>query len=199
MADPLHIDLFCEDLGHELFCRELLARLAAQENRTVRLVVRNAQGGAGRALQELKAWQSAAGKLGHEAPDLLVIVVDANCQGWNAARAQIAEAVDGSRVPRFVVGCPDPHVERWCIADPQSFAVVVGAPPPTDPGKCQRDLYKRGLRQAIQNAGQIVLGDPMEYAPDLVRAMDLFRAGKAQPSLKHFVDELTNALRGIPQ
>jgi hypothetical protein len=35
----------------------------------------------------------------------------------------------------------------------------------------------------------------MEYAPDLVAAMDLYHAGKNQPSLRHFVDELRSALQ----
>ena len=54
---------------------------------------------------------------------------------------------------------------------------------------------KRLLRQTILDAGQPILTNEMEYAPDLVKAMDLFRAGKNQPSLKHFVDEIRTALQ----
>jgi hypothetical protein len=37
----------------------------------------------------------------------------------------------------------------------------------------------------------------MEYAPDLVAAMDLFRAGKNQPSLRHFMDEIRSSLQNL--
>ena len=35
----------------------------------------------------------------------------------------------------------------------------------------------------------------MEFAPDLIEAMDLYRAGKNQRSLGHFVEGLRAALR----
>ena len=69
--------------------------------------------------------------------------------------------------------------------------------PPADPGKCERDIYKRLLRQTIQSAGQPILTNEMEYAPDLVLAMDLFRAGKNQASLRHFIDEIRKALQSL--
>lgn len=199
MASRVRVDLFCEDLGHEQFCRALISRLARQEGVGLSLSVQSGRGGAGRALQELKAWQRAARKLAPEGPDLLVVVLDANCEGWNAARNAVAKTVDASIFPRSVVGCPDPHIERWCIADPPTFRTVVGGDAPADPGKCEKNLYKRLLREAIERAGQVVLGDGMEFAPDLVEAMDLYRAARAQQSLRNFVDELTGALRGIPR
>lgn len=36
-----------------------------------------------------------------------------------------------------------------------------------------------------------------DLAPDLVEAMDLYRAGKNQPSLGHFVDGFNGALRRL--
>lgn len=68
---------------------------------------------------------------------------------------------------------------------------------PAVPEKCERHLYKQLLRKTILDAGQLILTNEMEYAPDLVAAMDLYRAGKNQPSLKHFVDELRSALRSL--
>jgi len=35
----------------------------------------------------------------------------------------------------------------------------------------------------------------MEYAPDLVEAMDLFRAGKNQQSLRHFIEDVRGAFQ----
>jgi hypothetical protein len=105
--------------------------------------------------------------------------------------------VDEAIFPRRAVGCPDPHVERWCFADPVAIQEVLGCPCPADPGKCERDAYKQLLRQTILSAGQPILTDEMEYAPDLVASMDLFRAGKNQPSLKHFTEEIRKALQSL--
>jgi hypothetical protein len=53
------------------------------------------------------------------------------------------------------------------------------------------------LQQTILRADQPILTSEMEYAPDLVTAMNFFRAGKNQPSLKHFVDEIRSALQQL--
>ena len=108
------------------------------------------------------------------------------------------EAIDSRIFVRCVIGCPDPHVEKWCLADPQAVQEVLGVAAPSVPEKCERYFYKQLLRQTIREAGQPILTNEMEYAPDLVAAMDLYRAGKNQPSLRHFVDELRSALRSLP-
>lgn len=198
MAERPQVDLYCEDLGHEQLTRALLRRLAREEGVSLRLETRNARGGHGKAVSEFKLWQRAASKIsGESPPDLLVLVVDANCQGWNQARSDLVDAIDTSLFPRFSVGCPDPHVERWCFADAQAYREVIGAPPPRDPGKCERQLYKKLLRESILDADHLILTDAMEFAPEIVAAMDLYRAGKGQSSLKHFVDELRSALRSV--
>lgn len=198
MADRLRVDLYCEDPGHEQLTRALLSRLAREEGVSLLLQTRNALGGHGRAVSEFQLWQRAASKIsGESPPDLLVLVIDANCQGWNQARSALVDAIDTSLFPRFSVGCPDPHVERWCFADAQAYREVIGASPPKDPGKCERELYKKLLRQSILDAGHVILTDPMELAPELVGAMNLFRAGKKQSSLKHFIDELRGAIRSL--
>ena len=196
MARRLRCDLFCEDSGHEQFVGALVRRLAREEECEVILTSQSTRGGHGRAIAELKVWQRLVTMSGRvSVPDLLIVVIDANCEGWAQAQRRTAEAVDREAFPRVIIGSPDPHVERWCIADPEGFAKVVGRPPKRDPGKCDRDRYKDLLRQSIQAAHQPILTNEMEFAPDLVKEMDLFRAGKNQPSLKHFVDELRAALR----
>lgn len=103
---------------------------------------------------------------------------------------RIMRAVNSAVFPTAVVGCPDPHVERWCFADPSAFRNVVGVTSPRDPGKCERGLYKRMLADALEKGGQMVLGDTMEIAPDLVNAMDLYRAGQNSPSLAHLIGSI---------
>lgn len=200
MVERPRIDLYCEDSGHEQFARALLKRLASELGLRPSINTVSGRGGHGQAISEFKAWQRAVtgGRgLGHEIPDLLVLMIDANCSGWTPVRRDVEQAVNPATFPHCAIGCPDPHVERWCLADPLAVQEVLGIPPPPDPGKCERRLYKQLLRQTIQSAGQPILTNEMEYAPDLVSAMDFFRAGKAQPSLKHFVEEIRSALQQL--
>ncbi len=190
------IDLFCEDRGHEQFARALIGRLAQEARVPITLQVRSARGGHGRALGEFRAWQAAfVGGLKVGTPELLVLVIDGNCQGWNIARQGLASGIDGAVFPRSVVGCPDPHVERWCLADPLAFKAVVGIDAPRDPDKCERELYKRLLREAMEKAGQPILTDVMEFAQDIVEQADLYAAGAAQPSLGSFIGDLRGAIK----
>ena len=56
--------------------------------------------------------------------------------------------------------------------------------------KCERDLYKNEFLKALRDAGQVVtLGGP-EFAPEIVSHMDLHRAGRNEPSLKHVIEGL---------
>jgi hypothetical protein len=193
-------NLFCEDSGHELYARALLKRLADEEALALQLVPRSTRGGHGRAISELRAWQRALRKgLQTSRGDLLVVLIDANCQGWHAARHEVTAAIDTTLFPRVVVGCPDPHVERWCLADPAAVQQVIGTNAAPDPDKCERGLYKRILEDALLAADLPILGDPMDYAPELVRATDLYSAAKRQPSIGSFVSELRAALRSMPR
>lgn len=199
MIDRPRVDLFCEDSGHEQYARALIQRIAAELDQKTSIRTRNGRGGHGKAITEFKAWQRAVtrGYIDHELPDLLVLLIDANCIGWAQAHRELEQAVEPGIFPRCAIGCPDPHVERWYLADPQAVQEVLGIPPLSDPGKCERDLYKQLLRQTIENAGQPIASNQMEYAPDLVSAMNFFRAGKNQPSLRHFVEEIRSALQQL--
>ena len=190
------VSLFCEDRGHETFARALVERIGLDTGQpSLRLDPRSATGGKGRARRALSAYVRAL-RGGHLTgiPDLLVVLIDANCDGWNEARRTCLESVEASLLPRLVVGNPDPHVERWCIADEVAFCTATGARAPPDPGKCDRDLYRSLLRDALLSAGQIVLTDAMEFAPDIIQHMDLYRAGKSQPSLGAFISDLRSAI-----
>lgn len=196
MRDRPLVDLYCEDRGHEQFCRALLERLARDEGVPLRLRTQNSRGGHGRAVTEFKLWQRKVSKgLPEEIPDLLVMVIDGNCEDWGTAHKAHSTVVQDDVFPRVVVGCPEPHIERWCFADPESFQEVIGTAPPADPGKCERSFYKNLLRQTILQAGQLILTDEMEFAPDLVAKMSFYKAGKNQRSFGHFVEGLQSAFR----
>jgi hypothetical protein len=93
------------------------------------------------------------------------------------------------------MACPDPHVERWYLADPASFQVVVGRRPKVGKKKCARDHYKDLLSTAIQQAGYPATLGGIEFAPELVEGMDLYRAKKNDHSLGALLDDLRNQLR----
>ncbi|MCC7071127.1 MAG: hypothetical protein IT383_07385 [Deltaproteobacteria bacterium] len=128
---------------------------------------------------------------------MLVVVVDGNCVGHAAKQREIAARVDDAIIPRVVIGCPDPHVERWLLADPVAFQKAVGAGCPADPNKCERDRYKHVVAEALANASVPLLTGVMELAPDVVEAMDFYSAGTHQASIKSFVDDLGSALQQL--
>ena len=193
------VDLFVEDQAHEEFLKAMLGRIADEEQKKVRIRVRSARGGHGRALEELSLYQKGVLKAPSQmtTPDLIFIAIDANCKRWNAARKDIEGNVEGNFKDRSIVACPDPHIERWYLADLDSFAQVVGVRPRVAKKKCLRDYYKSVLSKAIIDAGYPPTLGGIEFAQDLVTAMDLYRAGKTDRSLKHFLDDTRARFRSL--
>jgi len=195
MAD-LEVDLFCEDAGHEAFARALIRRLAVERSLPRPTVTaRSARGGHGRALSELDLWQrSLARGAAPSTADLLVVMIDANGEGWGAQRRSVAEHLQPDLFRETVIGCPDPHVEAWCAADRVALKSALGVDPGPPPARPGRRGYEIWLRDALEAAGVPVLSDPMDVAADLMPFLDPFRASKGSPSLGHFMDELGKAL-----
>jgi hypothetical protein len=191
--------VFCEDRGHEVFTRALVSRLAGELEIDIAINAISASRGKGMALSQLRGWQRAFQRgLKVGKPDVLIVVIDGNCVTSPVKRREIEPIVLADMFPSVVIGCPDPHVERWCFADPDAFERVVGASTPPDPGKCERGAYKRMLSDALNKAEQPILTDEMEIAPDIIREMDLYRAGNTQPSLGAFVHDVQAALKTAP-
>ena len=113
---------------------------------------------------------------------------------YDHARREIADRIDPRLRERVVIACPDPHIERWYMADPESFASAVGVPPSVGKGKCKRDIYKAILADTICRAGLLAPLGGIEFAPELVEGMDLYRASRNDKSLKGFADELSGVL-----
>ena len=138
-----------------------------------------------------------AGGLSGGPADLVVVGIDGNCSTFANARDEIQRATRPTFIHRLVVACPDPHVERWYLADPPSFNAVVGDQPKVGSRKCARDHYKQILADSIQRAGHPATLGGIEFAPELAAAMNLYRAGRNAVSLKAFLDELRAKLRGL--
>jgi hypothetical protein len=196
MPEPV-VGLFVEDRGHAAFVEALVKRIGREGGRSLNLRVITGQCGHGRALDEFKLYQRSVIRSITGTPDFVVVAVDANCKGWNQAKAAILDSVEPDFAPPVVVACPDPHVERWYLADPDSFHQVVGASTPKERLKCERDRYKNQLRDAIRRGGHIPTLGGIEFAGEIVEAMDLYRAGRDEPSLRAFVNDARSAVRRL--
>jgi hypothetical protein len=202
MSSPVAVDIFVEDRAHEAFLVPMLQRIARDENIVVSPRVRSAWGGHGRAVAELKLYQRVVekGAPGFAPPDLLIAGIDGNCSTFAKAKKAIQEATNTPFSDRLVVACPDPHVERWYLADPDSFKEVVGRRPTVaKKEKCLRDYYRAALASVVRKAGHPAMLGGIEFAQELVERMDLYRAGKNERSLKAFVDDLRGKLRTLGQ
>lgn len=190
MPDAVSVTLFVEDRAHEEFLKPLVERIAQEAGRTLTIRSYSSRGGHPRALDELQTFQTLVerGVLGLSEPDVLVVGIDANCSPWHQVRRRVLERLAPQLRPKAAVACPDPHIERWFMADPASFEQALGRRPRVGKRKCERDRYKRILGKTITAAGYPAGLGGIEFAVEIVAAMDLYRAGKNEKSLKQFVD-----------
>jgi len=199
MSKKVVIDIFVEDRAHEAFLKPLIERIAQEENIEVLTRVRSARGGHGKAMEEYKFYQNylLKGFLKEAHPDLVVVAIDGNCLSFLRMQGEIQNKTKPELGHLIVVACPDPHIERWYLADPGSFYNVVGNFPKVGRKKCKRDYYKKILTDTIRNAGHPLTLGGKEFAQDLVVAMDLYEAGKKDHSLDAFVNELRGKFRQL--
>jgi len=198
MDNPIRADLFVEDRAHEEFLLALLKRVARDHRRGIEIRVRSARGGHGRVLSELNLYQKAVlkGLGGLTIPDLLVIGIDANCQPYHKVRNRISIELNARFQHRAVIACPDPHIERWYLADVGAFGEVAGSVPRVEKRKCERDRYEAILSQAVVDGGHVPTLGGIEFAREIVEAMNLYRAARAEKSLKAFLDDLIDRIGG---
>lgn len=197
MSSRVIVDLFVEDRAHEELLRPLVERLAAEQGIEVDVRVRSARGGHGRAIEEFRLYQKLV-ETGVAAPrpDVVIVGIDGNCTTFTKKRQEVSAATQPGFADRVVAACPDPHVERWYLADPDSFETVVGCRPTVAKKKCARDHYKRLLAEAVQNAGHPPTLGGVEFAREIANGMDLYRGGKNDRSFKAFLDDLRSKLEG---
>lgn len=189
------VDLFCEDIAHESCARAVIARIAGELDVSVTLQVGSARFGIPRLKRELDAFQALVRRRAG-APELFVVMIDANDIGPAVRRREVEEVLDPAVFPLHVVGTPDPCVERWLLADPTGFAARFGQQPQLGAVQDGRE-WKRRLVDALERAGQIVTQGGADYAAEIVDAMDIYRAGQADPTFRAFTDDVRAALRQL--
>lgn len=195
MSELLRVDLFVEDRAHENLIKSLLERVAREENLVVKCQVRSARGGRPRVFRELKLYNQHLIKNIMDTPDLLVVAIDSNCSAYAKTKKDIEEVTNANYRHLLICACPDPHIERWYMADPNSFYNIVGYQPESISKKCVRDHYKQLLNSAIIGGNNPTIFSGIELASELAGAMDFYHAGREDASLKAFLDDLRNRLR----
>jgi hypothetical protein len=186
---PKSIVAFVEDFAHRETLGALIDRVAVEVGTAASVEWRSAQRGHGRVAEEFRRFLRDLRRQG-EWPSIVVVGTDANCQG--SERRQLFARED-SPVP-LVLAIPDPHVERWLLLDGAAFKRVFGRGCKAPDMKCAKDRYKQELLMAIREAGTTPSLYGIEFAGDIVREMDLERAGAADESLARFLSDLRRAL-----
>lgn len=189
------IALFVEDFAHKEFLAALLERLAAEYAVAVHLDWRNARRGHGAVVNELKQFLRDLQRGRDGLPDLVVVATDANCKGLVERLRQITE-VTGKVDVHTVCAVPDPHIERWLLVDSAAFKSVFGRGCDAPDQKCERARYKKMLIDAIRSSGVIPNLGGIEFADDIVAAMDLTRAAAADASLSRLIEDLRAVFKG---
>lgn len=198
--DEIEVGYFLEDIGQENFLKALVERVARETGlppERLRHDVRNATGGRGKVMGELRSFLRDVSREREQLFALLVVAIDGNCHSYRKMRDEIGAIAEQSGYPGLVVcAVPDPHIERWYLADPHGLQQVleVSSVPASPPYKCERGRYKQALRDAIRQTGNIALLGGPEYGPDIAEVLDLYTVGKTDAGFKHFLDELRAGL-----
>lgn len=191
------IGLFVEDNAHLRVIGGLIQRIADAHSIPVTLYWLNSEGGHGNVVSAFRAYLRDLAKQGRPLLDLIIVATDANCRGINERIWEITRITDmgATSVPPIVQAIPDPHIERWLLLDGAAFSRLFGTGCDAPDQKCDRKAYKSRLIRAFRNAGIRPQLGGIEYAQDIVQAMDLDRAKRADHSLQLFLDNLANQFR----
>lgn len=197
-SNRLQVVVFAEDRAHQLFLTPMLHRLCEEAGAAARIRVISARGGHGVALREYGIYQKTRDAVlaDEPTPDLVVVAIDGNCSTFSATRQVIEDATGAAFADRLVTACPDPHIERWYLADPTSLGPILGHAPTLGQEKCERGHYKKLLADALQK-GRYPAGQSSDsgFAPRVVEEMDLHRAGRNDHSLRAFVRRAREVIR----
>jgi len=196
----IRIDYFLEDAPQERFLKALVARIAAELSLSPNVLihdVRSPARGKGAVMTSFRKFVRDVQRERERAPDILIVAVDGNCQGFTEKRKEIgAIAQRAGYVRPLVCAVPDPHIERWYLADAKALQQVLESKvtPQPLPYKCERDRYKQALLQVIADAGVLALLGGAEYGAEIAHRLDLYTVEKVDAAFKHFIDSLKEAL-----
>ena len=178
------VALFAEDNFHERFLRTLLERMAVEAAIEIEIEARSVSGGLPKVVEQFEAYVKDLRKQSATMPDLIVVATDSNCVGHTERkRMVVAVAARFPPIERLLIcAIPEPHIERWMLADPNAFAEVFGRGCTAPTVKCKKDEYKHLLVNEIRKSGiEAPLGG-REFAEDIVLKLDLTRVAQNEAS-----------------
>ncbi len=184
--------LFCEDSFHEAFLTRLVRRFEQEYRVPVNLRILSARGGVSRMHYEFGQFLRDLRNYRQDLPDCILVARDANCQSYNARRQELAGVL--TEYPEFqylvVYAIPDPHIERWMLTDPEAFRAVFRRGCTLPSLQCEKNEYKRLLRQEIRESGIDAPLGGEEFAADVVGNMDLGHVETREPSFGRLISDL---------
>jgi hypothetical protein len=183
------IAVFVEDIAHETIVRRLIARLLDERHLAAKMTFASASGGHGVVVRDLRRFLRDKRDRPAGFPDLIVVATDGNCKGYNERRREVTDLTSRTDA-KVVCAIPDPHVERWLMLDGRAFREVIGVGCDAPDQKCERDRYKSLLSEAVRRGGVVPYLGGIEFADDLVAAMDITMAIRQDRSLELFVSEM---------
>lgn len=192
----IKVYLIVEDTAQESVARALFRRLSCEEG--VRISIsKSIKGGYGGVLTEIKGFQRALqkGAIPAGSPDLLLVLGDSNCHNFQERKREIINIIDNNIFPFTVVGCPDPHIEKWLLIDQHALSIVFGVSSNISFDKCKRDYYKNELTRIIRLAGWPMTQEGIEYSQDIIEKIDFIRAEKNDHSFKAFLSDLRSIIK----
>jgi hypothetical protein len=195
------VGYFLEDIAHERFITALVTRIASEQAISagdLQHDVRNATGGA--SIREFKQFLRDYAKGRESSFDVIVVAIDGNCTGYRKKRNQILELKHQVGYGGLVVcAVPDPHIERWYLADVAACQQAIGTTtqPQCPTYKCERKRYKQALTEAIQSTGVVSLLGGAEFGPQIIEAMCFYRAAQVDRSLGHFINDMRDAFASL--
>jgi len=199
LADKSKITIvyFVEDIAHEGIIKALVEKVAREKSIDVKNLThdfRSSRGGS-KFIKAFESFLEDVEKAGFSDADFLVVVKDGNCKGYTECIKRLQKKIkEGHPLrDRVVYAVPNPHIERWYVMDQRAFkkGVGLGKAPNLPPYKCEKDYYKRVIRQALESANIKSLLGGVEFAERIVdEVQDLELLFRDAPDLGRFVDEL---------
>lgn len=196
----IRVGYFLEDVAQQQFIVATVQQVAINVGLDAAALtheVRNASGGKGKAMTELKQFLRDMAKGLISPPPILVIAIDGNCQGYTEKQKEIRQHAQKYKYPgHLICATPDPHIERWYMADPSCFQQVTGSSrlPEVPAYKCERGRYKKAMSEAMQSGSPL---GGVEFGAEIAQAMDMYKAQQAEPALRYFIDQLKEAFRSF--
>lgn len=206
MGAKIKIGYFLEDRGHEIFIKAIVSRVAKEKGFQPGdwiNDVRSAIGGG--SIKEYRNFLNNLSKIKEYFPfDILIVASDGNCNGYLKKKKQLLGYAEKTKIAqldldRFVFAIPDPHIEKWYMNDPKGFnnAVGSGALPVLPSYKCEKSHYKKIMSNAFTSSKITPQFAGYEYGERIVEEIDIYEAGKADNSFKHFCDDIGNVLQRL--